>query len=249
MLKYNSDCRVIKKVINTYVLRVRKLWGNFELRDRWTIPLKQGWGTLILEGGVPAVFSSNPNQTHLNQLIEVFRMQLGVFFQGFLGLELNSAREWPSRINVPHPCFKGSTSNVLVPDTTVVVRYSTRPDASRKTLGLRVPWMTWKTGDNIRRELQCQLISVLEFDACVMNKVVWFTDQGSNMIAALAPYHRLDCQAYVKQTGIINQLTKTVRQMSDTRFSNMFLTLDSIKEVYTELPEKLDNRQMSWSSC
>ncbi len=47
---------------------------------------------------------------------------------------------------------------------------------------------------------------------------------------------------YVKQTGIINQLTKTVRQMSDTRFSTVLLTLDSIKEVYTELREKLDNR-------
>ncbi len=47
---------------------------------------------------------------------------------------------------------------------------------------------------------------------------------------------------YVKQTGIINQLTKTVRQMSDTRFSSVFLTLDSIKDVYTELREKLDNR-------
>ncbi len=47
---------------------------------------------------------------------------------------------------------------------------------------------------------------------------------------------------YVKQTGIINQLTKTVRQMSDTRFSTLFLTLDSIKEVYTELREKVDNR-------
>ncbi len=134
-----------------------------------------------------------------------------------------------------------------------------------------------KTGDNIRRELQHQLVSVLGFDACVMNKVVWVTDQGSNMIAALAPYHRLDCQdhvyntvlrraldcdelrdcapeitqtllaaktlvRYVKQTGIINQLTKTVRQMSDTRFSTVFLTLDSIKQVYTELREKLDNR-------
>ncbi len=50
---------------------------------------------------------------------------------------------------------------------------------------------------------------------------------------------------YVKQTGIINQLTKTVRQMSDTRFSTVFLTLDSIKEVYTELREKLDNRRES----
>ncbi len=137
-----------------------------------------------------------------------------------------------------------------------------------------------KTGDNIRRELQHQLVSVLGFDACVMNKVVWVTDQGSNMIAALTQYHRLDCQdhvyntvlrraldcdelrdcapeitqtllaaktlvRYVKQTGIINQLTKTVRQMSDTRFSTVFLTLDSIKEVYTELREKLDNRRES----
>ncbi len=32
---------------------------------------------------VPAGFSSNPNQTHLNQLIKVFRMQLGFFFLGF----------------------------------------------------------------------------------------------------------------------------------------------------------------------
>ncbi len=30
--------------------------------------------------GVPAEFSSNHNQTHLNQLIKVFRMQLGFFF-------------------------------------------------------------------------------------------------------------------------------------------------------------------------
>ncbi len=54
-----------------------------------------------------------------------------------------------------------------------------------------------KTGDNIRRELQHQLVSVLGFDACVMNKVVWVTDQGSNMIAALTQYHRLDCQDHV----------------------------------------------------
>ncbi len=71
--------------------------------------VEQGWGTLILEGRVPAEFSSNPNQTHLKQLIKVFRMQLGCFFsQGFSGLELNSAGEWPSRINVPHPCCRGS---------------------------------------------------------------------------------------------------------------------------------------------
>ncbi len=33
--------------------------------------------------GVPAEFSSNPNQTHLKRLIKVFRMQLGIFFPGF----------------------------------------------------------------------------------------------------------------------------------------------------------------------
>ncbi len=48
---------------------------------------------------------SNPNQTHLKQLIKVVMMQLGIFFQGFSGLELNSAGEWPSRINVPRPCL------------------------------------------------------------------------------------------------------------------------------------------------
>ncbi|KAJ8014621.1 hypothetical protein DPEC_G00017540 [Dallia pectoralis] len=97
------------------------------------------------------------------------------------------------------------------------------------------------------------------------------------MIAALAPYHRLDCQdhayntvlkhaldsaelqdsapevtqtwlaakalvRYVKQTGIISQLSTTVRQISDTRFSTVFLTLDSIKQVYAELREKLESR-------
>lgn len=46
---------------------------------------------------------------------------------------------------------------------------------------------------------------------------------------------------YVKQTYIISQLSKTVRQMSDTRFSTVFLTLDSIKLVYAELREKLES--------
>ncbi len=45
--------------------------------------LQQGWGTLILEGRCPAEFSSNPNQTHLKQLIKVFRMQLGIFLPWF----------------------------------------------------------------------------------------------------------------------------------------------------------------------
>lgn len=54
-----------------------------------------------------------------------------------------------------------------------------------------------KTAVNIRTELQQQLVSVLGFEASVMNKVVWVTDQGSNIVAALRPYRRLDCQDHV----------------------------------------------------
>ncbi len=38
-----------------------------------SVPLEQGSPTLLLESYHPADFSSNPNQTHLNQLIKVFR--------------------------------------------------------------------------------------------------------------------------------------------------------------------------------
>ncbi len=36
--------------------------------------LDQGWATSDLEGRCPAEFRSNPNQTHLNQLIKVFKI-------------------------------------------------------------------------------------------------------------------------------------------------------------------------------
>lgn len=58
---------------------------------------------------------------------------------------------------------------------------------------------------------------------------------------------------YVKQTGIITQLSATVMQMSETRFCTMFITLDSINHVYTDLCEKLESCKlmkylhMSWS--
>ncbi len=46
-------------------------------------PLQQGWATSVLEGRCPAEFSSNPNQTHMNKLINVFKitrkLQTGVF--------------------------------------------------------------------------------------------------------------------------------------------------------------------------
>ncbi len=47
-----------------------------------TCDLEQGSTTLYLEIYFPAVFSSNPNQTRLNQLIKVFKntakLQVGV---------------------------------------------------------------------------------------------------------------------------------------------------------------------------
>lgn len=134
-----------------------------------------------------------------------------------------------------------------------------------------------KTGDNIRKELQQQLVTVLGFDASVMNNVVWVTDQGANVLAALRPYRHLACQdhlyntvlrhalntdelagvvpevaetllaakalvRYLKQSGLVSQLPTTVKQMAETRYSTVFLTLESIQSVHAELHELLQSR-------
>ncbi|KAL7380417.1 hypothetical protein ABVT39_017576 [Epinephelus coioides] len=134
-----------------------------------------------------------------------------------------------------------------------------------------------KTGENIRKELPQQLVTVLGFDASVMNNVVWVTDQGANVVAALRPYRHLACQdhlyntvlrhalnteelaeevqevaetllaaktlvRYIKQSGQVSQLPKTVKQMAETRYSTVFLTLESIQSVYAELQELLQSR-------
>ncbi len=55
--------------------------------------------------GVPAEFSSNPNQTHLKQLIKVLLGILETSMQVCWGkLELNSAGHRPSRIKFDDPC-------------------------------------------------------------------------------------------------------------------------------------------------
>ncbi len=65
--------------------------------------------TQFLEGHSSAQFRSNPNQTHLIQLISVFRItrnfQTGVSWSW---LELNSAELWPSRNWVWDQCPKES---------------------------------------------------------------------------------------------------------------------------------------------
>ena len=139
-----------------------------------------------------------------------------------------------------------------------------------------------KTGEHIRREIIRILVTEFGLDVSLLNKVVWVTDQGSNIIAALRPYTRLDCQdhvyntvlrhaldatelaledhpdaapevsatlhaakslvKYVKKSGIAALLSKTVNQMGDTRFSTVYLTLQSIKDVYDELRTRLEGR-------
>ncbi len=61
--------------------------------------------TSVLECRCPLEFSSNPNQTHLNKLIKVFRItrDTGRFFSG---LELNSAGHRHSRTDVATPALK-----------------------------------------------------------------------------------------------------------------------------------------------
>lgn len=51
---------------------------------------------------------------------------------------------------------------------------------------------------------------------------------------------------YVKKTGIAALLSKTVNLMGDTRFSTVYLTLDSVRSVYQELRQKLEHRAEGW---
>ncbi len=57
-------------IIKLFIDYIIILSLNYIIIDEYK-RLGQRWGTLILEGGVPAEFSSNPNQTHLKQLINV----------------------------------------------------------------------------------------------------------------------------------------------------------------------------------
>ncbi len=64
------------------VLSTQNLSYNSEF-----VHLPSWYRPLVLKGHCPANFSSNPNQTHLNQLIKLFRItnkqQAGVFDQGW----------------------------------------------------------------------------------------------------------------------------------------------------------------------
>ena len=62
------------------------------------------------------------------------------------------------------------------------------------------------TGENIRREIMRLLVTEYGLEPLVLSKVVWVTDQGSNIIAALRPYTRLDCQDHVYNTVLRHAL-------------------------------------------
>ncbi len=76
------------------------------LRQKW-VSLDQGSASSVLEGRCPAEFSSNPNQTHLKQLIKLLLGMLETSRQVCWGkLELNSAGHRPSRIKFDDPWFR-----------------------------------------------------------------------------------------------------------------------------------------------
>ncbi len=63
---------------------------------------RTGLGNFGPGGHCPAEFSSNPNQTYLNKLINVFKTTRKLQ-AGLLGLELNSAGQWTFRTEVAQP--------------------------------------------------------------------------------------------------------------------------------------------------
>ena len=65
-----------------------------------------------------------------------------------------------------------------------------------------------KTGDNIRREILKLLVTKFGFDPLSLKNTVWVSDQGANIIKALQPYTRLDCQDHVLNTVLKHGLDR-----------------------------------------
>uniref|UniRef100_H3AQA6 BED-type domain-containing protein n=1 Tax=Latimeria chalumnae TaxID=7897 RepID=H3AQA6_LATCH len=178
-------------------------------------------------------------------------------------------------------------SNVSVGMTTDII-WQGLAIMSHQTLNLKPVLVTTmfpleeaKTSENVRHELLKLLVNTLGFDPSNLNKVVWVTDQGANIVLALRPYRHLNCQdhllntvlrhgldskeltcevpdveetihnakslvKYMKQSSLAPQLPKTVIQMGETRFSTVYLTLNSIQEIYHELHKKLEEHRESY---
>lgn len=85
-----------------------------------------------------------------------------------------------------------------------------------------------KTGDNIRKELQHQLVIVLGFDASVINNALWLTDQGANVLPTLCPYRQLACQDHLCNTVLrhalnTDELAEVVPEVAETLLTSKAL--------------------------
>lgn len=127
-----------------------------------------------------------------------------------------------------------------------------------------------KTGENIKSVV----IQNLEKYGLgeQFQSLIYVTDRGPNMVAALKNNVRLSCIAHIlnnilektmdrntqfsdminaskslvkffKQSGLQNKLTKTLKASVDTRWNSTFSMLKSIADVYSEVKELLSQRK------
>ncbi len=89
----------------------------------------------------PAEFSSNPNQTHLKQLIKVLLGILETSRQVCWGkLELNSAGHRPSRIKFGDPCCKGTRTQCRCGKKWIKLNNQYSNSSLRRSLWLAKLW-------------------------------------------------------------------------------------------------------------
>ncbi|KAK9979048.1 hypothetical protein ABG768_012495 [Culter alburnus] len=108
-----------------------------------------------------------------------------------------------------------------------------------KTLTTTLPWKMVKQEKNIRHEIVDLLINKFGLDPSSLNRIVWVTDEGSNIIKALEPYRRLSCFDHLINTVLrhglhANALSENTPDIGET--------ISSVQDIYSELREKLENR-------
>jgi len=107
-----SQCKLMNRGVTCVLFGSLKCMKFIYLFNLWRMPCKfhhlnQGSPSSVLKGRCPAEFISNPNQTHLKQLIKVLLGILETSRQVCWGkLELNSAGNRPSRIKSDDPWTK-----------------------------------------------------------------------------------------------------------------------------------------------
>src|SRR4029434_7111058 len=77
-------------------------------------------------------------------------------------------------------------------------------ELSRASFGINAPGR-FQVGPESRQKTPenltiLRLLTEYGLDMSLLNKVVWVTDQGSDIISALRPYHRLDCKDQLHNT-------------------------------------------------